>query len=61
MKFGQVIKDNKRKLFLKYHAENEPRKLVPDFFLFFEKALYEIKVVWSLVSIYFYSPQFGIK
>ena len=28
----------------KNHAENEPGKLVPDLFLFFEKALYKVKV-----------------
>ena len=36
MKFVQVIKDNKRYI---YEAE----KLVSDFFLFFKKALYELK------------------
>ena len=35
MEFGLVIS--------KYHAENETRKLVPNLFLFFKKALYEIK------------------
>ena len=25
------------------HAENEAEKLVPDFFLFFKKALYDVK------------------
>ena len=35
MEFGLVIS--------KYHAENETRKLVPDLFLFFKKALDEVK------------------
>ena len=30
-------------IFLKNHAENKDEELVPDFFLFFEKALYEVK------------------
>ena len=29
--------------FFKIHAENEAGKLVPDLFLFFKKALFEIK------------------
>ena len=29
---------------LKNHAENEIGRLVPDFFFFFKKALYEVKV-----------------
>ena len=29
--------------FFKNYAENEARRLVPDFFLFFTKALYEVK------------------
>ena len=29
--------------FFKNHAENEVRKLVPDLFLFSEKALYKVK------------------
>ena len=33
----------KRIFFFKHHAENEPKKLLPDIFLFFKKALYEIK------------------
>ena len=54
MEFGLVIS--------KYHAENETRKLVPDLFLFFKKPLDEVKANgWNLVSLYFDSPQFGIK
>ena len=33
--FGQLIEYNKRNIF---YAENEARRLVSDFFLFFEKA-----------------------
>ena len=29
--------------FFKYHAQNEAQRAVPDLFLFFTKALYEIK------------------
>ena len=43
MKFGQVIECNKRNIFFKNHAENEAERLVLDLFLFFKKALYEIK------------------
>ena len=50
MKFGQLIEYSKknifvfvRKIFLfKNHAEREPGRLVPDLFLFFQNALYEI-------------------
>ena len=36
-KFSQII------LFFKNHAENEAGRLVPDFFLFFKKAVYKVK------------------
>ena len=42
MKFGQLIKYNKKNIFLQNHAENEAETLVPDLFLFFEKVLYEV-------------------
>ena len=29
--------------FFKNHAENEANKLVPDLFLFFKRALYEVR------------------
>ena len=38
MKLGQLIEYNKRNIFLKNYAENEAGRLVPDLFLFFEKA-----------------------
>ena len=37
-----VIEYNNRNIFLKNHAE-EAGRIVPDFFLFFIKALYEVK------------------
>ena len=43
MKFGQLIESNKRKIFRKIYAVNEARRLVPDLFLFFEKASYQVK------------------
>ena len=43
MKFGQAIEHNKRKIFLKNHSQNEAGRLVPGLFLFFKKALYEVK------------------
>ena len=45
MKFGQLIKYNKRHhIFFKNHAEKEAGGLVPDLFLFFKKSLKEGKV-----------------
>ena len=38
MKFGQSIEYNKRNIFFPHNAENDARRSVPDFFLFFEKA-----------------------
>ena len=45
MKFSQEIEYNKINIFLQAEnqAENEARRLVPDLFLFFKKALYEVK------------------
>ena len=39
MKFGQLIREM---FFFKYHIENEAGRLVPDLFLFFKQALYEL-------------------
>ena len=44
MKFSQLIEYNERNLFLTNHSETESGKLVPGLFLFFQKALYMIKV-----------------
>ena len=45
MKFGQIIEYNMSKHILQKSCrkENEAGRLVPDLFLFFEKALYEVK------------------
>ena len=43
-KFGQVIEYNKINISFENRAENEARRLVPVLFLFFKKALYEVKV-----------------
>ena len=43
MKFGQLIEDPKRNIFINNYTENETGKLVPDGFLFFKKALYQVK------------------
>ena len=40
MRFGQLIEYSAS---FKNHAENEATRLVPDLFLFFRKALYELK------------------
>ena len=39
MIFGQSIEYNKRKFFLKNHAQSEAERLVSDLFLFFKKSL----------------------
>ena len=43
MKSHQLIGDTREIFFFKNHAEDEAGRLVPDLFLFFKKALYEIK------------------
>ena len=43
MKFGQVKEYKREIFFFKNHAENEAGRLVPDLFLFFKKALYDVK------------------
>ena len=42
MRFGQLI-EYTLEIFFKNHAENETGRLVPELFLFFEKALHEVK------------------
>ena len=65
MKFGQLLEYNNRNVFFKNHAENEARRIFPDFFFLFfkkKKTLYEvIASFFSLVSIFFDSPQFDIQ
>ena len=43
IEFGSGKCNITRHFFLKNHAEYETGRLVPDFFLFFKKALYEVK------------------
>ena len=43
IKFGQLIEYNQINIFLYNYAENVSGRPVPDLFLFFEKALSEIK------------------
>ena len=43
MKFRQLIDHPKRNIFIENYAENEAGKLVPDPFLFFKKAVYQVK------------------
>ena len=62
MKFGQLIEYNKRNIFFKNHAKNEKEGLVPDLFLFFKKALYEVNARGlKLSSNIFDSLQLGIQ
>ena len=62
MKFGQLIQYNKRNVFFKIHAENVAGRLAPDLFLFYKKAVYEVKAsVCSWISLYFDSLQLGIQ
>ena len=47
---------------LKIIAENEAEKLVPEGFLFFKKALYQVRESGlQLISLYFDSPQISIQ
>ena len=45
MKFGQVIKHNKRTNFYKNHLEDKAKRLVLDLFLFFKKALFDVNAI----------------
>ena len=55
MRFGQVIEYNKGISVLQnsFRVENKVGRLVPDFFLFFKKALYEVKVKASDLQLSF--------
>ena len=44
MKFDHIAEYNKRNVFAQKSDENEIGRLVPDFFLFFKKDLYAVKV-----------------
>ena len=43
MKFGQLVEYNQRNIFIQKYAQNEAGRLVPDLFLVFQKALYQVK------------------
>ena len=43
VKFDLLIEHNTGKFFFKNHAENEADRLIPDLFLFFKKAFFEVK------------------
>ena len=43
MKFGQLVEYNQRNIFIQKYAQNETGRLVPDLFLVFQKALYQVK------------------
>ena len=43
MKFVHLIEYKEKIFFVKNHEENESGRLVPDLFLFFKKALYEVE------------------
>ena len=54
MKFGQAIEKTIQIYFFKIHGENETGRLVPDLFLSFKKALYEIKASSLQLSFYIF-------
>ena len=64
MKFGQLREYNMRNVFFKNHAENEAGRLLPDlfffFFLFFKKALYEVKASGLKLSLKIFPFSFNI-
>ena len=43
MKLGQLIEYIRKIFFFKYYAESKTGRLVPDLFLFFKSAQYEVK------------------
>ena len=43
MKFGQLVEYSQRNIFIQKYAQNEAGRLVPDLFLVFQKALYQVK------------------
>ena len=48
MKFGELMKYNVKKIFLKNHTENETGRRVPNLFFFFKKALKKSKLCMHL-------------
>ena len=61
MEFGQLIDYDKRNIFFRRSFKNEARWLVPDLFLFFKKAFYEVKASVLQLSFNIFSPQLGIQ
>ena len=43
LKFGQVVEYDKRNVFRRKSCRNEAERLAADLFLFFKKALHEVK------------------
>ena len=43
MKFGQLVENNMRNIFIQKLCRKMAGRLVPHLFLFFKKALYEVK------------------
>ena len=52
IKFGQFI--TRENFFFKNHAETESRRLVPDLFLLFKKALYDVKASGRQISFHIF-------
>ena len=44
MQFGQLIESNVRISFIQKSCRKRGRGLVPDLFLFFKRALYEVRI-----------------
>ena len=62
MELVQFVEYNKKIFSLKNHAENKADRLVPDLFLFFKKAYYEVKASGLQLSLtIFDSLQLGIQ
>ena len=62
MELDQLVEYNKRIFSLKNNAENKADRLVPDLFLFFKKAYYEVKANGLQLSLtIFDSLQLGIQ
>ena len=56
MKSGQVLEYSKVNIFFKNHIEKEAGRLVPDLFLIWKKASYEVTVSGLQLSFNFDSP-----
>ena len=62
MKFDQLVEYNKINIFFfKTDVEHEAGRLVPDLFLFFEKASFDVKASGQQLSLMSFDiPQLGI-